>query len=117
MSTEEDAARVAQAERVMGAMEGVTQNAKGCPQMPPEQPYIPQDSLEMAEKAAKAMGMDSECVEVAKNISQQKSSSDSTSVVVVSPFGGGGGQHQSNESESFVDTSMTKSGCQKFLIQ
>ena len=79
MSTEDE---VKTAEREMEAMEGVTTNDKGCPEMPPDQPYNPEDSLEMAEKAAKAMGMDSECVEVAKNISDKKIKSESTNVVV-----------------------------------
>tara|TARA_Y100000361_G_scaffold45578_2_gene39464 strand:+ start:11167 stop:13134 length:1968 start_codon:yes stop_codon:yes gene_type:complete len=110
MSTEDE---VKTAEREMEAMEGVTTNDKGCPEMPPDQPYNPEDSLEMAEKAAKAMGMDSECVEVAKNISDKKIKSESTNVVVVTPFGGGGGSNQQNETNTFTDTTMTKSGCQK----
>ena len=114
MSTEEE---VETAERVMKAAEGVTTNEKGCPEMPPSQPYDPNKSLEYAEKAAKAMGMDNECVEVAKNIAAQSSKATSASgaMVMVTPFGGGGGgfSSQSKESTSFVDTSMTKKGCQK----
>lgn len=105
--------KIKQAERVMEAMPGVTKNEKGCPEMPPKQPYNPNDSLEYAEKAAKAMGMDKECVEVAKNISDKKITSESTNVVVVTPFGGGGGSNQQNSTETFTDTTMTKAGCQK----
>lgn len=113
MSTDSDAESVKTAERVMKAMDGVTINDKGCPEMPPDQPYNPQDSLAMAEKAAKAMGMDSQCVEVAKNISDKTIKSESTNVVVVTPFGGGGGSNQQNETNTFTDTTMTKAGCQK----
>lgn len=113
MSTSEDEEKTKLAEREMKAQEGVTTNEKGCPEMPPSQPYNPQDSLDMAEKAARAMGMDKECVEVAKNISDKKIKSESTNVVVVTPFGGGGGSNQQNETNTFTDTTMTKSGCQK----
>lgn len=113
MSTEADAEKVKTAEREMEALEGVTKNEKGCPEMPPSQPYNPDDSLEYALKAAEAMGMDSKCKEVAKNISDRKIKSESTNVVVVTPFGGGGGSNQKNEVNTFTDNTMTSEGCQK----
>ena len=117
MSTDAAAEKLSTEIREMGAMDGATSNSKGCPEMPPEQPYNPNESVEYAEKAAKAMGMDKQCVEVAKNISAQSSSASSASgaMVIVTPMGGGGGgfSSQSKESTSFVDTSMTKQGCQK----
>ncbi len=113
MSTDADKEKIVAAERVMEAMEGVTKNDKGCPEMPPEQPYNPDDSLEYALKAAKAIGMDSECETVAKNISDKTIKSESTNVVVVTPFGGGGGSNQQNETNTFTDTTMTSKGCQK----
>jgi|SaaInlV_125m_DNA_1040241.scaffolds.fasta_scaffold02702_3 hypothetical protein len=117
MSTDAEEDKITTAIREMGAMDGIQSTTQGCPVMPPDQPYNPDDSLEYAVKAAKAMGMDQTCVDVAKNISDKTFKSDSASgaMVIVTPMGGGGGgfQSSSNETNTFTDTTMTTSGCQK----
>ncbi|MBA45249.1 MAG: hypothetical protein CMB31_01505 [Euryarchaeota archaeon] len=90
---------------------GAVDNGAGCPSIPEQETYNPADSLDKLEEAAKAMGMDEQCVSEAKAIQSDEMSSTKASAQVSTPFGGGSASYEQNDTSSYVDNTLTKKGC------
>ncbi len=90
---------------------GAVDNGVGCPAVPEQETYNPADSIDKLEEAAKAMGMDEQCVSEAKAIQSDEMATTKASAQVSTPFGGGSASFEQNDTSSYVDNTLTKKGC------